>query len=436
MDRQQISRAQLDAFRAAWAGDAAGHIVGDALKRVTLDELALSRDAQQKLPFTFSIEYDSDGVCDQMASERCWSFTYLNIARANVKKALRIAERNFQMSHAYVYFYDQLEKSNQFLNKIVRSADLPVEDPLVSRFLSRPISDYGYFGFIPLAQKYGLVPKSVMPDSEVVKATMPLTRILGMKLRRSAWELRSALAAGEDITSLRQQIMSDVYGILCRFLGEPPTRFDFSYRDTAGEYHCLRDQTPIGFMNDYCGLDWDNLVEVDFLPDSKLEFNKVYYHTDFPQDGPQYDSRPRLNMRVEDIKAVAVEMLKHGETVIFGSDPRMFASRKYGYMGQSLFDYEALFGTRLMMDKPQSHDYKWTVGTHMMLFTGVNLDENGRPDRWKVQNSYGPAMGIGGHYVMADEWFDMFIDGATLDRRFMPPELLACLESEPLPMPE
>lgn len=436
MNNDQITLEQIARFREKWDGDVHGHLVSNALKRNTLDELALSRDAQQKLPFTFTVEYESDGVCNQMASERCWSFTYLNIARYNVKRALHIAERNFQMSHAYVYFYDQLEKSNQFLNKIIRTADRPVHDPLVSRFLSRPISDYGYFGFIPLAEKYGLVPKSAMPDSEIVKATMPMTRILSMKLRRSAKELRDAAAAGEDVQALKEQQLADIYGILCRFLGQPPQTFDFEYRDTAGEYHCLRDQTPLQFMRDYCGLDWDNLIEVDFLPYTHMEFNKMYYRTDFPEDGPQYDSRPCLNMRIEDIKKVAVEMLKNGQMVIFGSDPRMFASKKYGYMGQSLFDYEGLFGTKLMMDKPDSHDYKWTVGTHMMLFTGVALDESGKPLRWKVQNSYGPQMGIQGHYVMDDEWFDVFLDGATLDKRFLPSELLACLDQKPEPMPD
>ena len=141
MNNDQITLDQIARFREKWDGDVHGHLVSNALKRNTLDELALSRDAQQKLPFTFTVEYESDGVCDQMASERCWSFTYLNIARYNAKRALHIAERNFQMSHAYVYFYDQLEKSNQFLNKIIRTADRPVHDPLVSRFLSRPISE-------------------------------------------------------------------------------------------------------------------------------------------------------------------------------------------------------------------------------------------------------------------------------------------------------
>ena len=187
-------------------------------------------------------------------------------------------------------------------------------------------------------------------------------------------------------------------------------------------------------MKDYCGLGFDNLIEVDYLPNSRYEFNQMYYYTDFPEDGPQYDSRPRLNMDIADIKKAAIEMLKNGEMVIFGSDPRMFASKKYGYMDQKLFDYESFFGTELMMEKPYSHDYKWTVGTHMMLFNGVNLDENGNPDRWKVQNSYGQAMGIEGHYVMSDEWFDMFIDGATLDKRFIPAEILACLDKEPVPI--
>ena len=435
MNGQEISALQLESFRERWAEDRQGHMVSDALARNTLEEVALARDAASRLPFTFTIDMDSDGVCDQAASERCWSFTYLNIARVNVKKTLGIAERNFQMSHAFVYFYDQLEKSNQFMNRVLRTADRPLTDRVVDRLLSRPISDYGYFGFVPLAKKYGLVPKAVMPDSQIVWATMPMTRILSMKLRRSAKELRDAFAAGasaSDLEAMKTAILADVYGILCRFLGEPPQTFDFEYTDVKGVHHRLEGQTPLQFMDDYCGLQLEHMVEVNHWPDSRYKYNEMYYRTDFPEDGPQYDSWIALNASMEDIRDVAVKMLEHGEPVIFGSDPRMFASKKYGLMDQGLFDLESLFGTGLMMEKPYSHDYKWTVGTHMMLINGVNIGPDGKPDRWKVQNSYGQSMGINGHYVMSDRWFMMFCDGATLDRRFMNEEMLRALEKEPI----
>ncbi len=432
---KEISREMLEGFRASWAADGKGHAAGSALFRNTLEDIALSRDAQKELPFTFTIDMDSDGVCDQGASERCWSFTYLNIARVNAKKALGIAERNFQLSHTYVYFWDQLEKSNQFLNRVIRSADRPVDDRVVQKLVSRPISDYGYFGFIPLAKKYGLVPKAVMPDPAVVKATAPLTRILSMKLRRSAKELRDAFASGcspEDLEKLKNSSLTAIYGILCRFLGEPPASFDLEYTDIKGESRTLRSLTPLGFMNDYCGLELEHMVEVNHWPDSRYRYNEMYYRTDFPEDGPGYDAYIGPNFSMEDIRRVAVGMLRKGEPVIFGSDPRMFASKKYGLMDQGIFDYEGLMGTGLMMEKPFSHDYKWTVGTHMMLINGVKLDEEGRPVRWKVQNSYGPSAGINGHYVMSDRWFMMFCDGATLDRRLMNEEMLKTLEKEPI----
>ncbi len=435
MNGKEIDALQLAGFRKAWEEDREGQRLSSALFRNTLEEVALSRDAQQKLPFTFTIDMDSDGVCDQAMSERCWSFTYLNIARVNVKKALGIAERNFQMSHAFVYFYDQLEKSNQFLNRVLRTAGMELTAGPVQRLLSRPISDYGYFGFVPLAKKYGLVPKAVMPDSQIVWATMPMTRILSMKLRHSAKVLRDAFAAGAgaaELDALKTEILSDIYRILCRFLGEPPRAFDFEYTDTKGEHHLLSGQTPLQFMDDYCGLQLEHMVEVNHWPDSRFRYNEMYYHTDFPEDGPQYDSYVALNASMEDIRDAAVKMLEHGEPVIFGSDPRMFASKKYGLMDQEIFDYEGFFGTELMMEKPYSHDYKWTVGTHMMLINGVNIGPDGKPNRWKVQNSYGPSMGINGHYVMSDRWFMMFCDGATLDKRFMNEEMLRALEKEPI----
>ena len=437
MNGYEMSLETVEAFRKNWADDASGRSLSDAFAANTLEEIVFCRDAKERLPFTFSIDLDSDGVCDQMASERCWSFTYLNIARRNVKKALDIAEKNFQMSHAFTYFYDQLEKSNQFMNRIIKTADRPLEDAVVTKALTRPISDFGYFGFIPLARKYGLVPKAVMPDHEVLKATLPLTKILSMKLRWAAKKIRDARQAGcadGELFALKQSVLGDIYRILCVFLGEPPKTFDFEYTDTQGRRRLLKDQTPLQFMNDYAGLDLDDLVEVNHWPDSKYRFNEMYYHTDFPEEGLSYDARPGLNMRIEDIKKVAIRMLRAGQPVIFGSDPRSFASKKYGYMDEGLFDYEGVFGTGLMMEKPFSHDYKWTVAMHMMLFMGVNFGPDGKPDRWKVQNSYGPGMGIDGHYVMSDAWFDKYIDGATLSKKFMDPETLACLEKEPIPL--
>lgn len=438
MNEQEIRLETVESFRRRWADDTSGHSFRDALAVTPLEEVAFCKeDAEHRLPFTFTIDLDSDGVCDQMASERCWSFTYLNIARRNVKRALDIGEKNFQMSHAFTYFYDQLEKSNQFLNKIIRTAARPLEDPAVARALQRPISDFGYFGFIPLARKYGLVPKAAMPDSEVLKATYPLTKILSMKLRWAAKRIRDAKGTGSkdaELDALKQNVLSDVYRILCRFLGQPPKVFDFEYTDAKGQRRLLKDQTPLQFMNDYAGLDLDDLVEVNHWPDSRYRYNEMYYHTDFPEEGPGYDARPGLNMRIEDIKAVAIRMLQDGQPVIFGSDPRSFASKKYGYMDEALFDYEKVFDTELMMEKPFSHDYKWTIATHMMLFMGVNFGPDGKPDRWKVQNSYGQQMGIDGHYVMSDAWFDKYIDGATLSKKHMDPELLACLEKEPIPI--
>ena len=437
MNEYEMSLNSVGSFRHSWAADPDGRRLSDAFSKNTLEEIVFDRAAEQRFPFTFSIDMDSDGVCDQMASERCWSFTYLNIARRNVKKALDIAEDNFQMSHAFVYFYDQLEKSNQFLNRIIRTADRPLEDRVVTKALTRPISDYGYFGFIPLAKKYGLVPKAVMPDTEVLKATLPLTKILSMKLRWAAKQLRDARQAGrggEELLAMKEPILRDIYRILCVFLGEPPAAFAFEYTDTRGQRRRLEAQTPLQFMADYAGLDLDDLVEVNHWPEGRYRYNEMYYYTDFPEEGPGYDARPGLNMRIEDIKAVALRMLRAGQPVIFGSDPRSFASKKFGYMDEGLFDYESLFHTELMMDKPASHEYKWTVATHMMLFMGVNIGPDGKPDRWKVQNSYGPQMGIGGHYVMSDAWFDKYIDGATLSKRFMDPETLACLDRTPIPL--
>ncbi len=434
---QAVDTALLDECSRTWAQDEAGHRAADALAGASLHDVAFDHTAKGRLPFAFSLDLNPEGVTDQGISLRCWAFAFLNVARHNVVRALNLADRAFELSQCYIYFYDQLEKSNRFLNRMIRFADRPLDDRLVSSGLREPISDYGYLSFLMLAGKYGVVPKSVMPDTFCLPDTRPVTRILSMKLRWCARELRSLHAAGrcaEELQQAKRGMLRDIYGILCRFLGEPPRSFTFEYRDAQGEFHRLDGLTPQVFFKNYCGIDPDDYVEISHLPQEKTPFGERYYRQDVPGEPMPPDARPRLNLCMSDIKAAVIAQLCAGEQVTFGSDVAKFSSKTLGYMDTELFHYEKLFDTPLMMEKPDSLDYQWTSGTHIMCFDGVNLGPDGRPERWKVQNSYGADMGIGGHYVMADSWFDQYVVSVTVRRQYLPEHVLPWLEKAPLPL--
>lgn len=426
----------LDRCARAWAHDDAGHRVADALAGCSLHDVAFDHTAKARLPFEFSIDLAPQGVTDQGQSLRCWAFAFLNVARWNVVQALNLQDKSFELSQCYIYFYDQLEKSNRFLNRMIRFADRPLDDRLVQAELRQPITDYGYLSFLMLAGKYGVVPKSVMPDTYCLPDTRPVTRILSMKLRWCAQKLRAMHAAGESAEALGREkldMMCDIYRILCRFLGEPPRKFAFSYRDANGDFHQLDEMTPQDFFKRYCGINPDEYVEVTYMPGEKTPFGERYYRADVPGEPMPPDARISLNLCMADIKQAAIAQLRAGIQVTFGSDVAKFSSKVRGQMDTELFHYEKLFDTPLMMETPDSRAYQWTVGTHIMCLDGVNLRPDGTPDRWKVQNSYGADMGIAGHYVMSDRWFDQYVVSAALRKQFLPEHVLPWLTKTPRP---
>ena len=434
--KREIGLSLLEQCREDWSKDREGHRVADALAIGALNEITLDHTAKGKLPFTFSIDMDVEGITDQGRSNRCWAFAFLNVARYNVIHKLDLRERDFMLSQNYIYFYDQLEKSNVYLNKVIKLIDQPLTHPVLAAALREPISDYGKLSFLNLAKKYGVVPKYIMPDTYCAPDTRPVTKILSMKLRWCTRELKDMRAAGMETAQLleaKQTMLRGIYGILCRFLGEPPRSFTFEYRDRAGQFHRLLDMTPLRFFNDYCGIPPEEYIETCHMPGDATPFGEWYYRTDFPDEPMPADARPRLNLSIADMKAAAVNQLKGGEMVVFGSDSSTMSARESGAMAADLFHYEQIFGTEMMMRAPDSYTYKWTTANHIMCFDGVNLDSNGNPDRWKVQNSHGD-MGIHGHYVMADSWFDQFVASAVIRKKYLPQHVLEWMDRAPRPI--
>lgn len=418
----------------AFDKDKKAQAISNAIITNGLTPVFLSYKARCNVPNVFSIDTGMDEVTDQGESMRCWAFASLNITRTNIKRKLAIGEKNFELSQNYIYFYDQLEKSWDFLTFICNSAEKDLKDPMLYARLSHPIEDNGqWFRFENLAEKYGVVPKYVYPDTKYSFDTRVITRVLSSKLRYEAKALREA-AAGKDKEALDQrkkEALEAIYGILCRFLGRPPERFTFEYRDTKGEFHRIEELTPLQFFKEYGYKEQD--VMVIHHPSDTMPFGKTYVFEGFSKEerkGPQV----LLNLDMEDIKKLVIRQLSAGDGVVFGSDVRRQNSRADGYMDSDLYDYETIFDTPFSMDKKDRILYKELAGTHIMTFTGVNLDKDGKPDRWKVQNSYGKQMGINGFYICMDNWFTDYVTSVTIHRSLLPEELSKLLDKEAVPI--
>lgn len=412
--------------RQHWQQDIQGQQTANSMVKNGPLLTAMNLEIPRRLPFSFSVDVWDEGVTDQGESLRCWAFASLNVIRQNVKRALNLAEQNFELSQNFTYFYDQLEKSAGFLSDMIEMADLPLNSPKVQNRLRRPIMDNGqWFVFAKLADKYGVVPKFVMPDTQCSPDTKYVTRILGDKLRLGAKLLREAKP--EDREQVQRQQLADIYGILCRFLGQPPEKFDFSFRTADGQYRRLTGLTPLEFFRQYGGVDVKDHMTVIHHPLPEHPYGKVY--TTNP-DGAD-DLTKRLNLDIDTIKKLVIAQLQGGSQVVMGCDVAKQSHKPTGYMHKDLLDYETAFGTQLTMSKEDRIRYRGTSGTHVMTFSGVELDENGAPVRWKVHNSYGPQMGIQGHYVMDDSWFDEYVLSVVIDKQFAPPEIVAAYETAP-----
>ncbi|NLZ55292.1 MAG: aminopeptidase, partial [Clostridiaceae bacterium] len=89
---------------------------------------------------------------------------------------------------------------------------------------------------------------------------------------------------------------------------------------------------------------------------------------------------------------------------------------------------EQTLGAMPEFDKAARLDYGHSLLTHAMVFTGVDLDENGKPIKWQVENSWGEQVGLKGMFSMADSWFDEYMYQIMIDRKYVPAEWLAALE--------
>ena len=139
-----ISPAMLDRIQQSYRGTPSDKALRNAIGNNDIRKLALNQENMQDMDTHFSIKVDSKGITDQKSSGRCWLFTGLNVMRA--KTLARYGFQSFEFSEIYPFFWDQLEKSNLFLQGIIDTAKSPLEDPTVEWLLKHPLSDGGNGG--------------------------------------------------------------------------------------------------------------------------------------------------------------------------------------------------------------------------------------------------------------------------------------------------
>ncbi|WP_367377647.1 C1 family peptidase [Enterococcus gilvus] len=379
----------------------------------------------------FSIDLATGKVANQKQSGRCWMFAALNTFRHKLLTTYQL--KDFELSQNYTFFWDKYEKANYFYENILNTAQQDVTSREVAFLLQTPQQDGGQWDMIvSLFQKYGVVPKSVMPESSNSSNSRDLNNYLNKLLRKHAVLLRQMVvekATEEEIQANREAMLQEVYNLLAISLGTPPDAFDFEYRDEEKNYHLDQDLTPKSFYEKYIDLNLEDYVSIINAPTDDKPFMKSYT---VDMLGNVIDGKEvkYLNLEMADFKALAVKQLEQGESVWFGCDVGQSSTRDSGIMALDAYDVEDLFDVDLTMTKAERLDYGESMMTHAMVLTGVDII-NDQSKKWKVENSWGEKVGDKGFFVMSDDWMDEYTYQIVVRKEFLTPEQLAAFEAEP-----
>ena len=428
-----ITRKQVAELRKGFDAESSNKIAQNAVTNVQLPDLTLNRDLVQDIDDSFSIKLDDWKVTAQMRSGRCWLFATLNLLRVGAMKKMKL--KNFEFSQAHIHFWDKFERANHLLEAIIETSDRPVDDRTIHFLLSDPIGDGGQWNMaMNLIRKHGLVPKSAYPESNSSSATRWMNAELKNILRSSACEIRAIVDGGGSVEEAREhkeKRIADIWNILCIHLGTPPKTFNWQWRDKDDEFHRNGRMTPQQFAAEFVDIDWEDYVCI--VNDPRNEYYQTYT-IDFLQNVAGGPPVVYLNVPNKEMKAITQKLLEDGMPVWMGCDVGKEMDRKRGLWDADLFDVEGLYGVEYGMDKADRLRHNQTMMTHAMLFTGVDV-VNGRPRRWRVENSWGDKTGQKGYYTMNDSWYDQYMFEIAAPTSYLNEKMLAGLEAEPVVLP-
>ncbi len=429
-----ITELQLANYRKACAATPSEKALDNAVAVNGLKVLATSAN-NAAYDTHFSNEVKSKGITNQLKSGRCWLFTGLNVLRAKVISKYQTGI--FTFSQNYCFFYDQLEKSNLFLQSIIDNAGKPMDDRLVEWLFKNPISDGGQFtGISDLITKYGLVPSDVMPETFTSNNTADYAKVISLKLREDGLVLRRMAAAGtkdKDLTAKKKEMLETIYKILVRCFGMPPQKFTWTLRDEKGNPLSTKEYTPQSFYKEFVGQDLQHDY-VMFMNDPTRPFYKTYQ---IDLDRHIYDGQnwTYVNLPMEDIKAMAIASIKDSTMMYLSCDVGKELNSEKGFEDAGNYNYGALLGTEFPMDKKERIMTFASGSSHAMTLMAVDLDANGKPVKWMVENSWGENYGYKGHIIMTDKWFDEYVFRLVVNKKYIPQRILEMARQKPTLLP-
>ena len=412
--------------------------LANAIAANSIDDLAKNHQNAGQPDTYFSVETPRQSITDQKQSGRCWMFSGLNVLRSDYTQKHDSVQLEF--SQAYLFFYDQLEKANLMLQGVIDTGKKPIDDQRVQFFFHYPISDGGTFcGVADLVDKYGLVPKEVMPETFATDNTSKARALIASKLREFGLQLRDMVSKGKSesaIVKAKTRMLSQVYHMLQLTIGEPPQKFTYAFKNKDGKAIApAKEYTPYAFAQEVVGKQLNGTF-IMVMNDPRRPYNKVY---EVEYDRHTYDGHnwKYVNLPMDDIERMAISALKHGQKLYSSYDVGKLLDRKRGYADTENFDYGSLFDTSFGMDKAQRISTFDSGSTHAMTLCAVDLDDKNKARKWKVENSWGADWGQKGCLIMTDRWFREYMFRLVVPMRFVPQNIRDMAKQTPvMVMPE
>ncbi|MBC1430367.1 aminopeptidase C [Listeria seeligeri] len=425
----EITFDQLENFSKKWRKNPDKVVFQASIMKNGIKAATENPESKARVRPVFSHEVATDKVSNQQQSGRCWMFAALNTFRHKLNGTLGL--KDFELSQNFINFWDKLEKANYFLENIIETANEDEDSRLVSWLLDTPQQDGGQWDMlVSIIEKYGAVPKSAMPETFQSSKSADLNHLLNERLRTDAVILRKAVNEKTNASALKEEMLVEIYQLLVMSLGEPPKVFDFEYRNKDNEFKQDLQISPKDFFKRYIDVDLRDYIPLINAPTKDKPFNQAFtvdYLGNIVGGAPiKY-----LNVEMDVLKKAAAEQIKDGETVWFGCDVGQLSERSSGIMDTNIFLTNQTFGFKTKMTKAERLDYKHSMLTHAMVLTGINVAD-GVVNRWKVENSWGEAIGNKGYFVASDAWMDEFTFQVVVQKKYLSEELLNAFNQEPI----
>ncbi len=432
---QDLTKGELDQIKSGFKKDAYTKAMQNALSSTDISQLAWNRENVGTTDQFFTYRVDVSGITNQQKSGRCWMFSSLNLFRPLVMKQFNLAE--FEFSENYLYFYDLLEKANLFLDNMMNSASLPIDDQKVRWYMRSPVDDGGqWINFVNLAKKYGMVPKEVMPETNSSENTAWTTKMINTKLREDALELRdlkSAKADQKKIDGRKLEMLSEVYRMLALNLGEPPTEFQWRYKTKDKTVSDFKTYTPQSFMAEiFTNINLDDYVMI--MNDPSRPFWK-HYEVENYRNTQEGDNWHYVNLPNDVIKEFCIESIKNNEALYASCDVGKQLRRDVGILDVDNFDYESVYGVKFGMNKAQRIETGESGSSHGMALIAVDLDTQQKPVKWQFENSWGPTAGEKGYLTFTDAWFNEYMFRFVVNKKYLSQKVLEIYSQKPQMLP-